>query len=67
VVPAELFDGASFLSRLLLLNLTGPNWGWQEMQKGQILVRQTDIQKVGARCVGCSVEMHNSLIASHLF
>jgi hypothetical protein len=46
----------------LLLNLTGPNWGWQEMQKGHSL-------KVGARygVLGAWVEMPNSLIASYLY
>jgi hypothetical protein len=46
-------SGVSFFLLLLLLNLTGPNWGRWEMQKGQS-IRQTDMQKVGIRCAGGS-------------
>jgi hypothetical protein len=35
-------EQAFSLGPLLLLNLTGPNWGWLEMQKGHRINRQTE-------------------------
>jgi hypothetical protein len=49
--PPSLVGGSFFSGSLLLLNLTGLNWGRLEIQKRHRIDRQTES---GVRCVGRS-------------
>jgi hypothetical protein len=40
-----------------------PNWGGQDMQKGQTIYKQT-CRKLGPGVLGTQMETHNSLVAS---
>jgi hypothetical protein len=49
-IDGDLYSVMKQCNRCGAMYLTRPNWGWWETQKGHM------INKVGARCVGCSGE-----------